>query len=217
MCDALVWSFDAIIGLPWLELIKALAPAVTAFIAWRALQNWRRQDKAKREAEFLDQLVDATHAYIAEMSKPITVVEFVNIGTAAHAPTWEGGDQSIKGAIAYIEKRGQEHSKHLFESLNGARAAVIRLRSLVTKGQVFKFDDYAKCHAAVSKLTSQFDVVEWLASVIGSTHWNWENHAVLDVAKGVLNVKADEVRKRFDECSTAVIQFVSDRYSHIYR
>jgi hypothetical protein len=75
MCHALVWSFDAIASIGWLKLIKALAPVATAFIALLALQNWRRQDKAKREAEFLDALIEAAHTYIAEMRRLITLLE----------------------------------------------------------------------------------------------------------------------------------------------
>ena len=43
----------------------------TAVIALWALKNWQRQDKGKREAEFLDALIEATHTYIAEVSKPV--------------------------------------------------------------------------------------------------------------------------------------------------
>jgi hypothetical protein len=57
MCDALVWSFDAITSINWLEVIKTLAPVATAVIAFLALKNWQRQDKAKREVEFLDALM----------------------------------------------------------------------------------------------------------------------------------------------------------------
>ncbi|MFZ2872524.1 hypothetical protein [Zavarzinia sp.] len=61
MCDTLAWAVDAITNINWLEVIKALAPVATAIIAFIALKNWQRQDKAKREAEFLDALIEATH------------------------------------------------------------------------------------------------------------------------------------------------------------
>jgi hypothetical protein len=105
MCDGLVWSFDAITSINWLEVIKALAPVATAVIAFLALKNWQRQDKAKREAEFLDALIEAAHTYIAAMPKPITLLEMAKIGMASHAPTGEGGEQAdiaVKGAIAYM-------------------------------------------------------------------------------------------------------------------
>ncbi len=57
---------NSIASFNWLEAIKSMAPVATAGIAFAALRNWQRQDKAKREAEFLDALVEAAHAYIAE-------------------------------------------------------------------------------------------------------------------------------------------------------
>src|SRR5258706_13995243 len=67
MWDALVWSFHTITNINWLEIIKTLAPVTTTVIALIALKNWQHQDKAKREAEFIDVLIEATHTYIAEM------------------------------------------------------------------------------------------------------------------------------------------------------
>jgi hypothetical protein len=69
MCDVFAWSFDVIAGLNFIEIAKALAAIVTALVAYSALKNWKRQDKAKRETEFLDSLVEHVHAYIIEISK----------------------------------------------------------------------------------------------------------------------------------------------------
>jgi hypothetical protein len=35
-----------------LKVVKTLATVVTAFVAWRVLKNWQRQDQAKHVAEF---------------------------------------------------------------------------------------------------------------------------------------------------------------------
>lgn len=216
MCNALVWSFDVLTGFPWLAIVTAAAPVATAVIAYFALRNWKRQDKAKRQAEFLDQLTDAVHTYIAEMSKPVTLVQFVTIGMESHAPTWEGGDQSVKGAIAYIEKRGVNDSKLLFEALAAVRPSTIRLRSLAAKGQVFKFASYAKCNNAIAKLTWQFDRLEALAAFIGSPSWNWENPRVLSHLKDLMAINVDEMRKSFAEENVHLIEFVAETYGRIY-
>ena len=55
---------------PWLEIVKTTAPVVTAFIAYRALRNWQRQDRAKRQTEFLDELIDATHVWTGVQKGP---------------------------------------------------------------------------------------------------------------------------------------------------
>ena len=120
----------------WLEIIKTLAPVATAVIALIALKNWQHQDKAKREAEFLDALIDATHTYIAEMPKPITILEMAKIGMESHKPTWESGepaDIAVKGAIAYIQKNGEREAKRLLEALEAVQPSVIKLRAFSEK------------------------------------------------------------------------------------
>jgi hypothetical protein len=103
MREVIDHALSALASVNWLEVIKALAPVVTAGIAILALRNWKRQEKAKREAEFLDALIEAVHTYISEMPAPVTLVHLAKIGMESHAPTWEGGDHAIKGAIAYIQ------------------------------------------------------------------------------------------------------------------
>jgi len=47
MCDVLVWSFDAITGINWLEVIKALASVVTAVIAFLIKPTWSSSSPAQ--------------------------------------------------------------------------------------------------------------------------------------------------------------------------
>lgn len=219
MCDALVWLFDAIIRINWLEVIKALAPVATAIIAFSALKNWQRQDKAKREAEFLDALIEATHGYIVELPKPIMLLAIAKIGMASHAPTWESGEQAdiaIKGAIAYIQKNGKDDSKRLSEVLEAVRPSAIKLRSLAAKGQVFKFNGYTKCQNAVAILTWHFDRIEAFISVIGSPTWNWEHPEILKLLKDMIAIDPDEIRKSVKENNVAVLEFTGETYRRIY-
>ncbi len=219
MCDALVWSFDAITSVSWLEVIKALAPVATAIIAFVALRNWQRQDKAKREAEFLDSLIEAAHTYIAEMPKPITLLEMAKVGMESNAPTWESGDavdKTVKGAIAYIQKRGEQDAKQLLDVLEAVQPTTIKLRSLAAKGQVFKFDNYANCLSAVTELTWHFDRIEAFTAVIGSPTWNWEHPEVLNTLKGVMGIDPDDIRESLKKNNVAIIKFAGRAYKRIY-
>jgi hypothetical protein len=218
-CDALVWSFDAITRISWLEVIKALAPVATAVIAFSALKNWQRQDRAKRKAEFLDALIDAAHTYIAEVPRPITLLEIAKIGMESHAPTWENGDgadRAVKGAIAYIQKSGERDAKRLLDVLEAVQPSTIKLRSLVAKGQVFKFDGYAKCQNAVAMLTWHFDRMEVFTAVIGSSTWSWEHPEVLKSLKNVMAIDPSAIRESIQENNVVLIEFASDAYKQIY-
>jgi len=214
-----MWFCHIITNINWLEIIKTLAPVATAVIALIALKNWQHQDKAKREAEFLDALIDATHTYIAEMPKPITILEMAKIGMESHRPTWESGepaDIAVKGAIAYIQKNGEREAKRLLEALEAVQPSVIKLRSLVAKGQIFKFDGYAKCRNAVVMLTWHFDRIEAFAAVIASPTWNWEHPEVLKRLKNMMAIEADEIRQSIQENNIALLEFASETYGWIY-
>lgn len=219
MCDVLVWSFDAITSINWLEVIKALAPLATAVIAFLALKNWQRQDKAKKEAEFLDALIEAAHAYIAEVRKVITLLEMAKIGMESHAPTWENSDETdkaVKGAIAYIQKNGEHDAKRLLDELEAVQPSTIKLRSLVAKGQVFKFDGYTKCQNAVAMLTWHFDQIEAFTALIASPTWNWEHPEVLKSLKNVIAIDPNMIRKSVQENNVALIEFTGVTYKRIY-
>jgi len=99
------------------------------------------------------------------------LLEIAKIGMVSHVPTWESWteeDKIVKGAIAYIEKRGELASKHLVGVLEAVQPSTTKLRSLAAKGQVFEFKGYARLQKAVASLTAQFDRLESLAAVIGS-------------------------------------------------
>lgn len=220
MCDALVWSFDAITSIDWLEVIKALAPAATAVIAFLALKNWQRQDKGKREAEFLDALIEAAHTYIADIPRPITLLELSKIGMAAHAPTWEQGeeaDKAVKGAIAYIKLNGKHDGKRLLEALEAVHPSAIKLRSLTAKGQVFKFKDYKECQNSVAMLTWHFDQMEAFMAFIGSPMTtNWEHPELLKLLNKMMAIDPNEIRKSIQDNNVALLKFVSATYKRIY-
>jgi len=57
---------------------SSIIPFTAANMRW-VNSSPQRQDKAKREAEFLDALVEITHNYIAESTKPITPLQNVII------------------------------------------------------------------------------------------------------------------------------------------
>ncbi|WP_186159961.1 hypothetical protein [Burkholderia gladioli] len=214
-----MWSFDAITSISWLEAIKTLASLATAAIAFFALRNWQRQDKAKREAEFLDALIEAAHSYIAEVPGLAMLCSMAKIGMESHAPTWENcddADKAVKGAIAYIEKRGEQDAKRLRDMLEAVQPSTIKLRSLAAKGQIFKFDDYTKCHAAVAMLTWHYDRFGAFATVIGSPTWNWENIEVLRLLKDIMAIDLADISKSIEENNVAIIEFARKTYTRIY-
>ena len=211
--------FAALASTDWSKLITTLAPVATAVIAFTALQNWQRQDRAKREAEFLDVLVEAAHAYIADLPSPITILEMAKIGMQSHAPTWEDGDEAdiaIRGAIAFIEKDGERIGKRLLEALATTRASVVKLRSLTTKGQIFTFKNYEECQKSTAMLTWHFDRMEGFAAYISTSSWYWENPEVRESLKRIMSIYAAGTRTGVQDSHVALLEFARFTYKRIY-
>ena len=100
--------------------------------------------------------------------------------------------------------------------LKTVQPSVEKLRSLAAKGQVFKFDDYAKCQMAVVVLTQHFDRIVALMDVIGSPTWNWEHPEVLRLLKNIMAIDPKEIRNSIQENNVALLQFVRQAYKQIY-
>lgn len=203
----------------WLEVLRSTAPVATAAIAFAALRNWRRQDKAKRQSEFLDELIEATHTYVVEVQKPIEMLRMAKIGMAAHVESWKSGtdeDRAVAGAIAYIQKRGEDHGKRLGALVSEAEPSMIRLQTLAAKGQVFGFADYNRCQSAVAMLTWQQKRIVAFWSIIQSSTWYWENPEVRAALVNVMAIDPEEMRSTIAENNVALLAFAGETYRRIY-
>lgn len=210
---------EAAVAVPWLEIVKTAAPVVTALIAFKALRNWQRQDRAKREVEFLDSLIDAVHLHVVEMQRPVQLLRAAKIGMASHVNSWEPGEAEervVAGAIAYIRERGAEDGRRLREALVAIEPGVVRLKSLAVKGQIFPFSDYKHCHDAIAKLTWHFGRINAFNSVIENPTWNWKHEEVSSLLSKVMKIEPDEIMAELRAENSVIIAFVRDSYARIY-
>jgi hypothetical protein len=139
------------------------------------------------------------------------------IGMESHTPAGEAGEPAaVRGAIAYIQKNGEREAKRLLEVLEAVQSSTIKLRSLVAKGQVFKFDSYAKCQNAVGILTWHFDRIEAFTLVIGSPTSNWDNPDVLRQLKVMMAIDPNEISESIAANNANLLEFSGKAYQRIY-
>ncbi|MGS1078391.1 hypothetical protein [Pseudoxanthomonas beigongshangi] len=199
-----------------LGAIDATASAVTAWIAWLALRTWKHQDRANREAHFLDSLVDAMHAYVAALATPVTMIEIVQIGFNAYAPTDNDRDSYVYGAIAYIKARGEDSGRRLNEAIQAANHEVAALKAMATKGQIFSFKGYKECYAALINLASQLDRMAAVSAILRS-NLTTDNPEVFNHIRSITTVDRASIDDAITENSKLVLAFVKDTYALIYR
>jgi hypothetical protein len=216
MCAAAAWLFENLANWRWPEVFTAAGTVALAVFAYRALAAWKGQERAKRETDFLSELVDAVHRFIAEMSKPITVAKFIKIGIDSHAPEGELEGKDVVGAITYIRKRGAEDSKRLRSELEAIQPTTIRIQSLIAKGQVFRFNGYSKCYNAVRVLAWHFGRLEALAAFIAYGELNWNNPEVDAQLRKVMDVAGDDFEKKLMDENVVLLTFITETYERIY-
>ena len=208
----------ALSNLAWLEVLRGLGPYAAALVGWLALRNWKRQDKAKREADFLDALIEQTHTFIIAMTRPVSIHKSVRIGMICHGPSpFDSEKLTVEGAVQYIQKAAEGTSRRLDEALARVQPLVAGLRSLASKGQIFEFEDYQKCYQAIQMLTWQFDRVCALASIIDTPSLNWENYEILHTLEKVSAVESDEIQKLLDKYNIEIIEFSQATYKNLFQ
>lgn len=141
------------------------------------------------------------------------------IGMESHFENWAEGseeDRKVAGAIAYIQKRGEDHGKRLSAMLAETEPALVRLRSLSAKEQVFGFSDYKKCQDAVTVMTWHVGRMASSLSIIHSPTWNWEHPGVRDLLLKVMAIDADEMRTSIGQNNAVLLAFAKETYQRIY-
>jgi hypothetical protein len=206
------------LGKNWAELAKLVIAVWAATVATVALSTWRRQSRAQRYADFLDQLTEAVHSFVSQVPRPISVVQLIKIGMEAHMPTVpKDEDPHVAGAIAYFKRRGAADYKVFAVELDAVRPAFFRLQFLAAKGQVLGFEGYELCQSAIANIGSQFTAAQGLATFIhSSADLYWENPMIVELVKKLVEIDASEMQKVVDVNYSVVHAFLRNAYASIY-
>ena len=210
MCEFLV-------SLNWLGIVNTAATCCLAVAAFWALNSWKHQDKARKQADFLDELTDTVHEYIQSISRPNEHLRYIRIGFESHQNTVDAPDGTLEqGAIAYIEKVGGSDSNRLWESLEPCMKLSAKLNALVARGQVYGLLSYDSCREAVSMLVWQQQRLQVVASMLGNANLNWKNPVVRNSLEKMLTVQPDDISDYLNENGAKFLSFVNENYKRIY-
>lgn len=201
--------------LDWTKVAGAVAQIGMMLVAVTALTAWKHQAKAKKQTDFLDGLTDAVHEYIQALAAPLQTFKFVHIAIESHS-----GNSTAHGAnapaIEYIQRRGKEDSVELWEKLNKANEAIARINSLVTRGQVYDFQDFSSGTDSIRMLLWQHERIQAVAAMIGNPNLNWENPRVIETLEKALTVDPADIDTHLQKYDIQFIQFVVTNYRRIY-
>lgn len=202
----------------WAEIAKIGVSIWVAIVATIALKTWKRQSKAQKQTDFMDEITNSVHEFVMAMSAPTEMLKYIKIGIESHsrAPDLPSGIENPE-AVAYIQKHGKEDSKRLIEYLNLCSPSLTKIRSLSAKGQVLGLKNYEQCQTASNMLAWQHERIQALGYIIGNPSLNWENPEVQKTLSQVIQLDPEEIRRQLGEHNTVFLIFVKENYRRIFK
>jgi len=202
----------------WAEIVKVFVGIWVAAVATLALTTWKHQLKAQNQTDFLDEITNSVHEFIASMSALTEMVKYIKIGIESYAGA-PNLNREIENpeAVAYIQKQGKEDSKRLLEYLKPCGHSLTKIHSLSAKGQVLGLKNYTDCQNACTMLTWQYDRIQALFYLIGSASLNWTNPKVQESLSKVIQLDPEEIKKEIEAQNVKFLTFVKENYEKIYK
>jgi hypothetical protein len=202
----------------WAQIVQAIASIWVATVATFALKTWKRQSKAQKQTDFMDEMTESVHEFINLLADAIEMVKFIKIRIESYAVVPEL-DRTLQNAeaIAYIQKHGKEDAKQLYDYLRPCVQPLSKIRSLVAKGQVFGFKNYHECQNACAMITWQYDRIQALCYMIGIVSLNWKNPTVQESLTNALSLDATDIKEEIKQQNAKFLTFVKDNYQTIYK
>jgi hypothetical protein len=190
-----------------------------AIVATMALNTWKRQSKAKKQTDFLDELTDAVHKYINDLSGPTEIVKFIRFGIESHliSPLLQEKDVENPEIVAYIKQSGERDAKFLNEQLEKCSQSVFKIHTLMAKGQVFGLKNYDDCHESCRMLTWQYERIQALSFMIGNVNLNWKNEEVQNSLKATTSLEHDDIQQHVTKYNKKFLVFVKENYEEIFK
>lgn len=211
------WDWSGIIQSA-ASVVVAAASVVVAWLAYRALTTWKKQLKAQKQTDLLDELTDTVHEYLQLMVQPTQKLKFIRISIDCHVGllTNRGNIKNPK-VVAYIERLGKNDSKEIWEYIGGCNSSVAKIQSLVAKGQVYGLLNYDVCQDTCKVLLQQHERLQAVATVIGSTSMNWDNPDVQESIESMLKVTPEDIEVHMAKQNKKYIEFVAENYRAIFQ
>lgn len=218
MCEFINRGVIMLSSWNWAEIVQGIVSIWVAGVATIALTTWKKQSKAQKQTDFLDEITEAVHEYIHLIGVPTEMVKYVKIEMESHAHSLDL-DKNIENPeiVAYIQNQGKDDAKQLLEYLKPCEALLSKIRSLIAKGQVFGFKNYDQCRDACTMITWQYDRIQALWYMIGNASLNWKNSEIQKTLHKVTSLDSAEINEQIKEQNVKFLTFVRDNYEAIYK
>lgn len=216
--------FDAITNINWFEFIKwfvaTVPPIITAWIAWSALQNWKKPAKAKRESEFINELHNRLCTFTTEINPLIEFLKEAKGDIEKQKSKQKNTKKAdIKAATTYIDTYGKKNAEYRIPILQTTKLSLTSIESLIEQGKIFTFDNYEKIQNSVKTFREELDRVERFINFIRiSPITTWDDPFEKIILKNlVIDPNPEDISEKIRENKEAAMEFTSKLYNQLYK
>jgi hypothetical protein len=208
--------FCNIIGFDWEAIIKIIIGVWAVGVATHALNTWKRQAKAERKANILDEITETTYTYINQMYEPTERVRYINIVINSFEEAVVP-NQEHSGKVKYVLEHGKEDAKGLSDSLQHCTASYAKLGALINRAKALGFIDFPVFHQACMNMFLVHRKSASITTIIGNTNLNWENPKVKESLDNLLLLDADGMGQALQTSQKKILEFSRVNYESIYK
>lgn len=200
----------------WSEIIQAASGIWMAVIASFALGTWRKQIKAQKYVNFVDELTETVNEFLHSMYAPITTMQFAKLEIHSHID-YLGDYNGTRNPsiIMFIKNKGKDTHDKLQGQLLVVRPILSKMMMLVAKGQIYELPDYGRCHDACNMLKLSYEQAEAFCYIIGDTNLNFDNPEAQQLLEKIFGINTTDINNNLVEQNTEYLKFAQEVYRSI--
>lgn len=204
----------------WSKIIQSVASIVTALCACIALNIWKQKAQANTKNEFIDTFIDEVHKFILLVQLAIDSYKLIKVSVDIHNDTDKLNpinNKPLPPYKSYIIQNGDKDGKTLFNKLEKCIDSVSKINSLVAKGQIYGFIDYAKCQNSSELIIWQYYRLKDVVNIISNQSLFFENQKIQDTLAKVLSQSPEDMEKYLKEQNIVLLEFAKKNHEKIYK
>ena len=201
----------------WSGIIQSCAALGAFIIAWVALNSWQKQQNANHVTYFIDDLTNKVHELLQSISKPISRMEVMNIEISSYLTrSEEVGNSDYEAITKFLEEKGEDYGKNLFDDLKDSKKNIAELNSLIVKGQIFSIDDYSIIQNNCEGIINLIRGIEGIALLVSLTNLHWANSKVRERIMPLLNINIQNIQNEFERYQKDYLTKAKEIYTKNY-
>ena len=187
-----------------------------------ALNTWRRQIKASRATQFLDDINEAAFKFVTTVQRPIDAHKNLRIRIWSYTDLDEDNFEiTLEDVVNYYHNPNSdvsgEFGKSLLHSLKESHEANNTLTALLYKGQIHTLNNYKLLSYHLQRMQWQHNRLSGLFRIVALEHLNTSQPKTSRILQRIADLDHDIMVAQLNNDYKKVIELLRDEYSSVLK